>query len=421
MVLEIRFSNFFSIKDEVVLDFRAANLKSEQARLLHQNTFSIGKHEALKSIVMYGANASGKSNIFKTIQFCHAMVYESHNHNENTVFAFKPFKFDGYDKKPSSYFIRFLVEGVEYEYAFTLTQTEVVKESLHYYPKGRIKEIFTRDETRGKDKSDIYTFTDVIKRPLDVAENTSRKTLFLSRASQMDRAIPKLLFNYFHSEFILNFTGFNPASFKELAHVYKSQILLALQIADSDIIDFELKPVWLRTKNVKADILLNTASIEDVEEERLEIITYHSKDPKVGFNLMLEESKGTQRLFFLIVNLLDIITHNKVLLIDEIEDSFHPKIIEYIINLFHAGNGAQLLCSTHNTSLLNLKKFRKDQLFFVNKTEDASSDVYSIYDYKDFRETMDAEKAYLQGRFDAIPYTSDTTEMLNQLLHEQES
>jgi AAA15 family ATPase/GTPase len=256
---------------------------------------------------------------------------------------------------------------------------------------------------------------------MDVAENTSRKTLYLSRASQMDREIPKKLFTYFYHDFILNHRNYTPSSFKELAQLYKPQILNALHIADSDIVDFEIKPVWLRTKNVKADILLNTASIEDVEEERLEISTYHRKDPSIGFNLLGEESKGTQRLFFLIVNLIDIITNKKVLIIDEIEDSFHPKIIEYIFNLFHSGNGAQLLCTTHNTSLLNLKKFRKDQIFFVNKTDYAASDLYSLYDYKDFRETMDAEKAYLQGRFDAIPYLVDSSEMIKQLLYEQKN
>jgi AAA15 family ATPase/GTPase len=105
-------------------------------------------------------------------------------------------------------------------------------------------------------------------------------------------------------------------------------------------------------------------------------------------------------------------------LIDEIEESLHPKIIEYIFNFFKAGENAQLLCTTHNTKFLDLKKMRKDQIYFVNKKEDASTEVYSLYDYSDFRDTMDLEKAYLQGRFDAVPIVNDSLENIKHILHE---
>jgi AAA15 family ATPase/GTPase len=88
MVLEIRLGNFFSIKDEITLDFRAGNLRSVQARALSENVFVLGKTALLRTVVIYGANASGKSNIVRAIRFCHAMVLKSHNHNENTVFNF---------------------------------------------------------------------------------------------------------------------------------------------------------------------------------------------------------------------------------------------------------------------------------------------------------------------------------------------
>jgi len=85
------------------------------------------------------------------------------------------------------------------------------------------------------------------------------------------------------------------------------------------------------------------------------------------------------------------------MLIDEIETSLHSKIVEYIIDLFHASSSAQIIFTTHNTSLLNLSKMRKDQIYFVNKKEDGSSDLYSLFDYKDFRDNMNLEKFYLQG------------------------
>src|SRR5690606_20245181 len=152
MVLEIRLSNFFSIKDEVSIDFRAANLKSATVRELSDNVFGFDDSDVLKTIILYGANASGKSNVIKAIRFCNSMVFRSHMHNENTIFNFKPFKFNGFPDKPSSYFIRFVSNDIEYEYTFSLTQNQILTESLFYYPKGRIKEIFTRDERNGTHK-----------------------------------------------------------------------------------------------------------------------------------------------------------------------------------------------------------------------------------------------------------------------------
>jgi AAA15 family ATPase/GTPase len=417
MILEIRISNFFSIKEEIILDFRAANIKSAKARALGDNVFRHKDTDVLKTVIMYGANASGKSNVIKAIRFCNAMIFESHRHNENTSFNFQPFKFDGYSQKPSSYFIRFVSNGIEYEYAFSLTRTRILTESLHFYPKGRVKEIFTRDESKGKAKNEIYTFKDVLRRPMDVAENTSNKTLFISRASQMDRDIPKEIFNYFHSRFILQYPGFGESMIKNISRDHKQQLIDALKFADSDIVDVTFK--WLKQpgKNINANLDTLTFDVEDVIQENLQITTYHKRDPKAGFNFLTEESQGTIKLFFIMLAILHIVRNNKVLLIDEIEESLHPRIIEYIFNFFRAGEQAQLLCTTHNTRFLNLKKMRKDQIYFVNKKEDASTDLYSLYDYSDFRDTMDLEKAYLQGRFDAVPIMEDQIEMIKSLLH----
>ncbi len=418
MVLKIRLSNFFSIKDEIIIDFRAANINSANARALVDNVFQHGKTDVLKTMVMYGANASGKSNVIKAIRFCNTMVFRSHMHNENTVFNFKPFKFDEYFNKPSKYFIRFISKEIEYEYAFSLTNTQILEESLHYYPKGRIKEIFTRDETRGKEKSEIYTFGNVIRRPMDVAENTSNKTLYISRASQMDRDIPKEIFNYFHNTFILQYLGFGLNTIEKLSQENKSILIDALKIADSDIVDVKIKSLKEQGENFNANLDTLTVTVEEVVQERLQITTYHKRDPQRAFDFLKEESQGTIKLFFIMLTIMDVVKNNKILLIDEIEESLHPKIIEYIFNFFRASKSAQLLCTTHNTKFLDLKKMRKDQIYFVNKKNDASTDVYSLYDFSDFRDTMDLEKAYLQGRFDAVPIINDSLETLKGIFNE---
>lgn len=415
MVLEIRLSNFFSIKDEVVLDMRAANIQSKKAKELEENIFVCGNERLLKTVAIYGANASGKSSIIKAIRACVRMIFESHNYNEDTIFAFTPFKFGGVGQ-PSSFFIRFLLDEVEYEYSFTLIKTEIITESLYYYPNGRRSMIFIRDEQKGPDKKNIYDFKSVIKRPMDVAANTSRKTLFISRASQMDRDKAKDVFRYFSERFILNYIGYNSFSIETLLNENKDLFLKVLKIADSDIIDIrshhELKSLTTAIFDPQSNQLL---SRDDIQKPQLVITTFHKRNPEVSFDFFTEESDGTKILFNMMLTILNIICNNKILLIDEIETSLHIKLVEYIINLFHQSKSAQLIYTTHNTYLLNTDKLRKDQIYFVNKREDASSDLYSLFDYKDFRETMDLEKAYLQGRFDAIPYIDDSFDNLKQL------
>ena len=127
MVLEIRLSNFFSIKDEVVLDMQAASIQTKKAKELEENTFVCGDERLLKTVAIYGANASGKSSVIKAIRACVGMIFSSHNYNENTIFAFTPFKFGGIGR-PSTFLIRFLLEGIEYEYSFELNKVEILKE-----------------------------------------------------------------------------------------------------------------------------------------------------------------------------------------------------------------------------------------------------------------------------------------------------
>lgn len=390
MVLEIRISNFFSIKDEVVLDLRAAALKSSDGTLLEDHTFKFGDTRVLKSVAIYGANASGKSNLIKAIRFCHAMVYQSHTHNENTTFAFEPFKFDGYSEKPSTYFIRFINKGVEYAYSFSLTKTEVVTESLYFFPKGRQKKIFTRDERLGKTKKEKYSFGTMIRRPMDVAENTSKKTLYISRASQMDREVAKDVFVYFAHKFVLDYLDTVPAVFFSK---YRSRLLELLHAVDSDIKDFKVE------KEVSSSIVRNNQVLTPFK-----LTTYHQKNPEVPFDFKLEESYGTQNFFFRMLTLLDVVENDKILLVDEIGDGLHPSIVDFILEFFYReSRKAQWIFTTHYTKLLALDKLRKDQIYFTNKKEGAT-ELYSLYDFDDFREDMNVEDAYLQGRFDAVPF-----------------
>ena len=379
MILLFRLSNIFSFRDETTLDLQAAKIQTEKGKALSGNMFPAAGGQVLKSVSVFGANASGKSNVMKGIHACVDMIRTSHTYNENTIFAVAPFKFDGYDKNPSSFFVRFIIDGIEYEYSFSMTRTEILTEHLFYYPKGRRSMVFSRDESKGPDKKNIYEFKQAIKRPMDVAANTSRKTLFISRASQMDRDIAKRVFRFFSEDVVLDYKE-SAMPIDSFMKTRKEQILEILNTADSDIVDIRIQGNALKT--------------------------FHKGNPDIAFDFDTEESEGTKTLFRMMLSMIDIIRNGRTLLIDEIDTSLHPHLVEYIINLFNNSDNAQLIYTTHNTHLLNTDFQRRDQVYFVNKREDGCSDLYSLYDFKDFRDTFDMEKAYLQGRFDAVPYLS---------------
>lgn len=379
MVLRFRLKNVFSFRDEITLDLQAAKIQTEKGKALSGILFTINGEQILKSISMFGANASGKSNVIKGIKACVNMIRSSHTYNENTIFQVAPFKFDGYDKQPSSFYVRFIVDGIEYEYSFSLTQTEILTEQLYYYPRGRRSLVFTRDETKGPEKTEIYVFRQAIKRPMDVAANTSRKTLFVSRASQMDRDIAKKVFRFFTEDIVLDYKE-SAMPVEDFLKTKKENILRILNAADSDIVDMKIQSNSLKT--------------------------FHKSNPNIAFDFDTEESEGTKTLFQMMLGIINVIRNDRTLLMDGIDTNLHPHLVEYIINLFNRSNHAQLIYTAHNTHLLNTDFQRRDQVYFVNKRDDGCSELYSLYDFKDFRDNYDMEKAYLQGRFDAIPYLS---------------
>lgn len=380
MVLEIALVNFFSINEKITLDLQAANIQTKEARALEGNTFSAGGERLLKTVAIYGANASGKSNIIKAVKVAVDMILDSHNYNEGDRFGFKPFKFGGNDA-PSEFYIRFIVNEIEHEYSFSCTREEIITESLYYYPKGRKALIFSRDERKSGGKKEKYEFTTVIRRPMDVASNTSRKTLFLSRASQMDRDKAKEIYRWFNEQLVFSYRGNTSVVTDSFLGDNKDAVLRVLKAADSDIVEFSYKDG--------------------------ELTTFHRRNPSLPFDFNTEESEGTKILFRIMLTVMDVVRNNKVMFLDEVETSLHTRLVEHLINLFHNSRSAQLVFTTHNTHLLDMTRFRKDQIFFVNKRDDGSSDLYSLFDYKDFREKMDLEKAYLQGRFDAVPYVNE--------------
>ena len=410
MLLKIELENFFSIKEKVSIDFRAGNLNTKQVRMLTHNVMEWDGRTVLKSIGLFGPNASGKSNIVKAISFCCRLILESHAHNENTVFNFQPFKFDGWDKKPSRFLVDFVCDDIEYEYSFALTRTEILEESLYYYPKKRRAKIFSR-------QGDEFSFAEgAVPRAKDVAFNTSRKNLFLSRASSMNRELAQKLYQYFLSTFLLGLVPLSDSSIEELFVKYKKVVLEALNVCDSDICNIELRKEKAQQFSINFGDSASPTQLQDVEI--VKFLTYHKFAPQIPFDMATEESNGTRQLFGVLLRLLDVVRNKKALMIDEFDLSLHTLLADFILDLIHASSNSQLLFTSHNTNLIDVSRLRKDQILFVNKKEDGSTEVYSLFDFKEFRENMDAEKGYKQGRFDAIPIVNSSVSSLKQLLED---
>lgn len=357
MIFEVKIANFYSIRSEITINFRAAKLNSQAANDLKENIFIENNEKMLKSITIYGANASGKSNIFKAFALCINMILNP-NVSEDDSFKYIPFKKDYLYNRPSSFFIHFMHDKIEYEYYFEFNKNKILRESLYYYPNGRITKIFERDETLYQPNRDKYKFGNQISRPFDVAEKTASKVLFLTTAKEMGREVALKLFNYFKYNYI--FRELQNHDYTNLFSKYKMDLIYALKIMDIKINDIE-------------------------------------------YDYLQDESDGTNLLINTMLLILDTIKNNKILLIDEIEKSLHPNIVDFLIKILHSSNKAQFVFTSHSVNLLSFNNFRKDQVYFCTKMIDDSTYFYPLTDFKEFRDTLDLSKAYLQGRFNAVP------------------
>ena len=361
MILKIEFENFFSIRDRIRIDFRAASINTTLARELSHNVMEWKGVPVLKSIGLFGPNASGKSNILKAISFCCRMILESHLNNEGVTFNFEPFKFDGWQNKPSKFLINFVCENVEYEYSFELTRERIISESLYHYPMGRRAKVFVRD-AEGK-----YSFgTGVMAKPSDVVTNTSVKNLFLSRASSMNREIAQKLYRYFMNQFLLGLVNVNDMMVLDSFNTYKKVILKALEISDTDITDIEV-----RKEQVPAPVTIpGQPELSYKLVDVLRFKTYHRNQKEVMFDMDMEESNGTRKLFQILIRLLDVIKNKKGIIMDEFDMGLHTRLADFILDLIHASESSQLLFTSHNTNLIDVRRLRRDQIVFVNKTEE---------------------------------------------------
>lgn len=410
MILEFRVGNFRSIRDEVLISFVA----SKDKKLSAQNVISTGLTgitHALKSLAVYGANASGKSTLLSALAYMRSVIAESATMLQlGQTFNIQTFKLDDeFSSKPSLFEITFLFGGIRHQYGFEITSEKIVDEWLLVYKTAKPQQWFRRffDDEVGAYE---YEFSSHLTGPRKVwQESTRPNALFLSTAAQLNSELLGPIFRWLAEQIIYFNAGFN------LPHDYTTSLLQTDQgrksvrdfLASADISIDEI------TSSVQKGITQNVVFGPEgtkVSTEEKEIVTpkfiHKTTNGSASFELH-EESGGTQRLYTLAAPIFDVLNQGKVLIVDELDSSLHPILVRSLIKLFNNQEtnpkNAQLLFSTHDTSLLDKSLFRKDQIWFIEKNKEQASTLSSLADFSP-RETEAWEKGYLIGRYGAIPF-----------------
>lgn len=410
MLLEFRIRNYRSIRDEIVVSFVA----SKDKKLADTHLASTGIKslpQVLRSAVVYGPNASGKSTLLQALFFMRAVVAESATIMQpGQTFNVQPFRLDTeYAKQPTEFEITFLLDGVRHQYGFRLTPERIVDEWLLVYRAAKPQQWFSRSFDE-KTQSSVYEFSTHLTGPRKLWQETTRpNALFLSTAAQLNSELLGPIFRWLVEQPVYLGAGLSPLpdSTTELLQtdVGKRAVRDFLTSADISISDV----VSVSRPGFQQHIMIGPEGPKFSREERdllMPQFVHKTEHGSASFELH-EESQGTQRLYALAAPVLDVLKNGRLLIVDELDSSLHPLLVRRLVNMFHNpelnSHGAQLLFSTHDTSLLDRTVFRRDQIWFTEKDRDQATRLYPLSDFGP-RETEAWEKGYLIGRYGAVPF-----------------
>ena len=350
--------------------------------------------------VLYGPNASGKSNVLRALESLWLLLGLS---QQEAVYslrkAYQPFRFAAYTAAaPCQFELIFLMEGVRYAYSVAFEETQVVHEKLVFYPKGREARLFER-------QAQDFQFGEYLKgQKAVIAELTRADQLYLVKASENNLTqLRKLVLHLlFHFTALLDaqdavYDVHTPYPVETLQQLQEDpeiweQALTLLKGFDTGIKDIKIEQAAGMGWQVSAVHEVFDASGKKIGEEMLPFY---------------EESAGTQQLFRFLGSMLRALQTGKTLLIDEFERSLHPHITTYLISLFQNPKlnrrGAQLLLATHDTHLLHAANLSREQIWLVEKDSQGGSELFSLADVGGVRTDLPFEKWYLSGRFGAVP------------------
>ncbi|WP_187625511.1 AAA family ATPase [Pseudomonas congelans] len=416
MLIQFSVKNWRSVRDEQILSL----VKAKGEELADTNSFTPDTphcSDLLRSAAIYGANAAGKSNLLSALRVMKDIVLESANKQPGDELPVIAFKLDrDSEKLPTEFEMTFIVDKVKYQYGFTASATQIFDEWLIAYPNGRPQKWFTRAFDLDTKEYNWSTGPSLQGQKQVWQETTRSNALFLSTATQLNSKQLRPVLNWFRNTLrvssVVGWHGTYTASVcKDLDQ--KAKVLNFLKAADFDIKDLKIKAEVISTSHLPDSMPeeIKQKFLEEMKgEEIYDIKTVHegAQGQLIDFDFD-DESDGTQKLFSFAGPWLDVLEHGRVLFVDELHDNLHPKLVSFLVNLFHNKksnpHNAQLVFTTHETSILSQEVFRRDQIWFCEKDTKQATKLYPLSDFSPRKGRENLEEAYLAGRYGALPYT----------------
>jgi AAA15 family ATPase/GTPase len=427
MLVEFNVQNVTSFNKNQTFSMLGSTATKEDH--IEQNTLNIDKFgvgSILRSAALFGANASGKSNLIDSMQILKHIVLDSLlTADSDTLDNLTPFilKKDFFDI-PSELEVSFIKENILYKYGLSISNGEIGEEWLYCNKNIRETKLFHR--TRQKLEFNLTSFSeasDFITKDehgdLQVAK-TKSNVPFISVLSQFDGEISKQVVGWFQDLRIISGTydlgvkGYTLNKFDndDEFKIWALEILKHFQIEDVIVTDED-------NESTDKDKSLNFTKKQKVKKKRVEVLKKVSSEFIRTMPIEME-SEGTRRMIYTLGPIYDVIKNNRVLIVDEFDSKFHTLLSKYLIGLFHKNNmcSSQLIITTHDTNLLSKEVFRRDQIWFVEKNDHHESELFSLLEYKEHytRKSSSYRKDYLDGKYGAIPLF-DNEESLEEAIH----
>ena len=414
MLIEFRVSNYRSFKVPQVLSMVASHAKEHRGT----HTFDAGIPDferIFASAAVYGANASGKTNLLRSLQYMQAVVLNSASLSPTLPLDYTPFKFDMLTQiEPSEFEIAFIEGETRYAYSFSLDATRIYREHLVEFHTKHPRELFERSYNKKSDEYE-WKFSRAFRGNRSLWRNATRpNALFLSTAIQLNNTQLLPVFAWFQKRLVtvLGARQMNLALTLRLLEDPngKERLLPFIREADLGIADVQVTAEpWNPSLALAQGVLPLIYQDSPASPLKVANITFShlSKGSSEAAKLDIgDEFNGTQVLFRTAGAWLNVLLNGEVLLMDEVDASLHPLLVQFLISRFHSEftnpQKAQILFTTHNTFLLSQEILRRDQIWFVEKDADNASKLYPLSDFAPRNDEV-IERWYMRGRYGALP------------------
>jgi hypothetical protein len=424
MLVEFTFKNFKCFKEEAKISLVASNY--DKSTREEDNVFTIDKFNLnlLKSAVIYGANASGKTKLIEALGFMKKFILESSKESQiDELIGVTPFLLNSEtENSPSVFEIIFIHKNIMYRYGFEADKNIIHAEWLYQRLNVREIELFYRE---GQDFSGVHKKFKVA----DLIENDRIRSnaLLLSVAANWNDKIAKSIFDWLKDFNIisgLKEEGYEGYSMRRIMgnEKIKSNVLKFLKNADLGIENLNIDTFDINKLPDKLPIEIKEFLIKQSQEKDTELLTgvsthhkrYSENNIPNGFrdfSMRDDESSGTRKYFALSGPILETLAKGEILVVDELANKLHPNLTCKLIEIFNSKeqnpNNAQLIFNTHDTNLLSSGLFRRDQIWFAEKDRYGASIIYSLANFKNVRKEDNFEKNYIKGKYGAVPYLGD--------------